>query len=341
VLHTGDVGVISGLANVMAGDVLGNPERVPKSTLIQHPVLTVQVNPKRGEQYAALADALSILNAEDPTLNFIRYKSEKELHLQLMGAIQMEILQSLLEERFGIEAVFSDPTVIYKETPASVTEGFAKYTMPKPCWAICKFRVEPGTPGSGIVYESKVSVDKIARKYQNEIEETIPKALKQGIKGWEVSDIKITLIDGEDHEMHSNPGDFVLATPMGIMDALKNADTILLEPMFNFEVKAADELLGSIASDLTTRRAVFANPEFANGKFVLKGKTPVATSLDYSIKLTSLTAGKGKIKLSFGGYQKCTNEQGVIREYKGVNPLNQSQWIIHRRGAFKADERRF
>lgn len=340
-LKAGDVGVVSGLASVCAGDVLGNAEYVPLPTLMQHPVLTVQVAAKKEEQYGALANALFILNAEDPTLDFTWYKEEKELHLQLMGAIQMEILQSILEERFGIEAAFTEPTVIYKETPLKKAEGYVRYWMPKPCWAICKFTIEPGEPDSGMVYESKVSVDKIARKYQNEIEETIPKTLKQGIKGWEVTDLKITLMEGEDHQVHSNPGDFVLATPMGIMDGLQHTDTALLEPMFNFEVKAAEELLGSIASDLTTRRAVFANPEFADGKFLLKGKTPVSNSLDYSIKLQSITGGKGKIKLSFGGYQKCTNEQGVIRAYRGVSPLDQSQWILHRRGAFKADERKF
>ncbi|MBI9067625.1 MAG: TetM/TetW/TetO/TetS family tetracycline resistance ribosomal protection protein [Salinivirgaceae bacterium] len=340
-LLAGDVGVISGLSNVMAGDILGNAELVPKQSIIQHPVLTVQVRAVKEEQYAALAEALSILNAEDPTMDFTWYKEDKELHLKLMGAIQFEIIKAIIMERFGIDTEFSDPTVIYKETPSTKAEGFVRYWMPKPCWAICTFEIEPGELNSGLVYESKVSVDKIARKYQNEIEQTIPKALQQGIKGWEVSDLKITLIDGEDHQVHSNPGDFILATPMGIMNGLKNTDTSLLEPFFYFEIKASEELLGAIASDLTNRRAVFANPEFANGKFILKGKTPIATSLNLSTRLHSITGGKGKIKLSFGGYQKCSDEQGVIREFKGVNPLDESQWILHKRGAFKADERKF
>lgn len=340
-LIAGDVGIISGLPNVYAGDILGNAQLVPKTTIIQHPVLTVQVKASDNGQYAQLAEALWVLNAEDPTLDFKWYKEEREFHLKLMGSIQMEILQALIAERFNIDAEFSDPSVIYKETPTMTAEGFAKYTMPKPCWAIVKFKIEPEEPDSGIVYKSEVSVDKIARKYQNEIKDTIPRALQQGMKGWEVSDLKITLIDGEDHEMHARSGDFILATPMGIMDALKNAGTTLLEPLFNFEIKAQEELLGSIASDLTSMRATFANPEFAEGKFTLKGILPVATSMDYSIKLNSATGGKGKLKLSFGGYQKCTDALGVIRAFKGVNPLDNSQWILHKRGAFKADERKF
>ncbi len=340
-LLAGDVGVVSGLANVMAGDILGNTEYVPKPTTIQQPVLTVQVKAVKSGQYAALADALNLLNAEDPTLGFLWYKEEEELHLKLMGAIQVEILQSIILQRFGIECKFLEPTVIYKEIPKTKAEGFAKYTMPKPCWAIVKFVIEPGELGSGVVYTSNVSVDKIARKYQNEVENTIYKALRQGIKGWEVTDLKITLTGGEDHEVHSNPGDFILATPMGIMDGLKNTGTELLEPMYSFEIKASEQLLGPITSDLNKMRATFANPEFNNGRFVLKGLTPVATSMDYSIRLNSLTGGKGKIKLSFGGYQKCTDSQGVVRKYKGVNPLDTSQWILHKRGAYKADEQKY
>ena len=341
ILEAGDVGIVSGLTDVVAGNILGNSNLIPKQTVIQQPVLSVQVKPLSDEHFNAIADALQLLNIEDPALNFIRYNDEKELHITLMGSVQMEILESIINERFNIKCEFSEPTVIYKETPVKQAKGFAEYTMPKPCWAVIKFKIEPGEPCSGIVYKSEVSVDKIARKYQNEIEETIPKALQQGIKGWEVTDIKITLTGGEDHEIHSRPGDFILATPMAIMDGLKNSNTQLLEPVFNFEIKAPEEMLGSIASDLTNMRADFANPEFNNEKFILKGSVPVATSMDYSIKLNSATSGKGKIKLSFGGYRKCSDEQGVIRPYKGVNPLDRSQWILHNRGAFKADERKY
>lgn len=334
-LSAGDVGILTGLSNVKVGDVFGNPDKIPNQTIVQHPVLTVQVKPKNEDQYASLVKALQILNIEDPILDLLIFIDERELHLKLMGIIQLEIIQNILLERFGIECEISEPTIIYKETPLVEAEGYAKYTMPKPCWAILKFMISPGEPGAGIAYESKVSVDKIASKYQNEIENTIAFALKQGIKGWEVTDLKITLVNGEDHEVHSRSGDFALATSMAIMDGLTNTDTELLEPMFDFEIKASDELLGSIASDLTTMRGTFANPVFDSGKFTLKGKMPVATSMDYSIKLNSITSGKGKIKQSFGGYQKCTNKQGVIRDYKGVNPLDRSQWILHKRGAFK------
>jgi ribosomal protection tetracycline resistance protein len=185
-----------------------------------------------------------------------------------------------------------------------------------------------------------VSVDNIHQKYQNEIEQAVPKSLQQGIKGWEVTDIKVTLVDGEDHVVHSRPGDFILATPMALMDALTKSDTNLLEPVMHFEIKAGEEHLGSISSDLHVMRAVFANPGFKDGKFALKGKVPASTSMDYSLRFNSITGGKGKLRLSFGGYQLCPEELGQTRPYRGVSPLDRSQWILHARGAFKADERK-
>jgi ribosomal protection tetracycline resistance protein len=128
---------------------------------------------------------------------------------------------------------------------------------------------------------------------------------------------------------------------MGLMRALKNAGTNFLEPMYDFQIKAQETFLGKIVSDLTKMRASFESPQFDEDNFQIKGKIPVATSMNYSIQLSSLTGGKGKLILRFGGYALCDKEHGKTRAYKGVNPLNESQWILHHRGAFKADERKF
>jgi ribosomal protection tetracycline resistance protein len=340
VMACGDTGVIAGLKDVRAGDILGKPGNIPELAVLQIPFLTTRIKPAADEQYISLAEALMQLNLEDPNLDFNWYKTEKELHLKLMGNIQMEVLQSSIKSRFDIDVVFEKPMVIYKETPKKSALGYASYTMPKPCWAVLQFKIEPGAHGSGITYDSVVSVDKVHQKYQNEIEQTIPKALEQGIKGWEVTDIKVTLVDGEDHVMHSRPGDFILATPMAIMDALTKSDTNLLEPMMQFEIKAGEEHLGSISSDLHLMRGEFANPEFQDGKYTLKGKVPASTSMDYSLRFNSVTGGKGKLRLSFSGHQLCPEEFGQARPYRGVNPLDRSQWILHARGAFKADDRK-
>jgi len=329
----GDIAGICGL-QAKVGDVLGEYSDVlPKDISLRTPLLTVQVKAKNDKDYPALAEALQELSTEDPSLDFEWLREDKELHVKIMGWIQIEVIEKILENRFGIIAKFDDPTVIYKETPLKVGEGFVRYWMPKPCWAIMKFRIEPGELGSGVVYESNISVDDVHQKYQNEVERTIPNALKQGVKGWEVTDLKITLIKGEDHQVHSNPGDFVVATPMGIMDGLTNTNTSLLEPLISFKILAIEDLLGAITSDITKMRGTFESPEMENGKFTLSGILPVATSLDFPVRLSSRSGGKAKISTKFYGYQKCADELGQTREYKGISPLDTSKWILKARKA--------
>ncbi len=340
ILKTGDIGILTGLPLVNAGDILGDNHKIPIQSSVQVPMMTVQVTPDEDVNFTQLAHALEILNLEDPKLNLRWYKDEKELHINLMGNIQMEIIDSLLQQRFEIMAKFGQPSVIYKETPTTSGTGFASYTMPKPCWAVATFAIEPGKRGSGISYQSRVSLDKIKQKYQNEIRMNISNALEQGIKGWEVTDAVITLIDGEDHEVHSRPGDFIIATPMALMTGLTKTGTTLLEPILDFVIKATEVLLGKVAGDLHQMRGTFGTPSFSNGNFEIKGKVPAATSLEYGIKLGSMSAGKGKVRFSFHGYEPCPDNLGVIRPHKGVNPLDRSQWILHARGAFKSDERR-
>lgn len=338
-LNSGDIGVITGVLGTKAGDILGTPKGIPKLPQLHIPVLTVKVTPKKDSDYNKLTEALLQIDREDPSLNFKWHKAEKELQLLLMGQMQVEILSHILKERFQIEVKFTSPEVVYKETISNSAEGYIRYWMPKPCWAIMTFLIEPAPLNSGVTYKSIVSQNDVHIKYQNEIERTIPKALAQGILGWKVTDVNITLIKGEDHNVHSRPGDFNLATPMGIMQGLKIGGTHLLEPILSFDIKADETVLGKITSELSTRRATYDSPEFTDDQFQLKGKIPVATSLDLGIKLNSITSGKNRLLLQFHGYDKCPEGQGKTRGYKGVNPLDEAQWILHRRGAYKADER--
>lgn len=339
VLKSGDIGVVTGVLGTKSGDVLGSPKGIPKLPQLHIPVLSVQAIPDNNADYNGLAEALQQIDREDPSLNFKWFKAAKELQLLLMGQMQIEILEHVLKDRFSIKARFTEPEVVYKETITKKAEGYIRYWMPKPCWAIMTFLIEPGPLNSGVSYSSIVSQNDVHIKYQNEIERTIPKALAQGILGWEVTDVKITLIKGEDHNVHSRPGDFNLATPMGIMQGLKAGGTHLLEPILSFEIKANEALLGKIVSELSTRRATFDTPKFKDDVFNIKGTIPVATSLDLSIKLNSITGGKLRLRVQFYGYNTCPEGEGVVREYKGVNPLDEAQWILHRRGAYKADER--
>ena len=331
----GDIVAVCGLSETQVGDILGSGNGVPKQVKLDSPLLTVQVRAENEKDYPALAEALRVLSVEDPALQFEWLREDKELHIRIMGWIQIQVLEKVLEIRFKIKAKFDDPSVIYKESPKKSAEGFARYWMPKPCWAIVKFKIEPGESGSGMVYESKVGVNEVQRKYQKEIERSLKKALKQGPKGWEVTDLKITLIAGEDHEVHSRPGDFSIATPMAIMNGLVNSDTKFLEPYLWFQISAPDDLLGAITSDIIQMRGTFESPEMENGKFSLEGIVPVATSMDFPVKLSSRSGGKAKIKTRFHSYKECTDEQGIIRPYKGISPLDEAKYILKARKAIQ------
>lgn len=332
-LEAGDIAFISGMPEVMIGDILGDPTKVPGGYSLVEPLLTVKVMPMDDKDYSALADALQKLSSEDPHLNFTWFKEDREMQVNIMGPIQIEILTELLKNKFNLGSRITPPTVIYKETPAKKGYGTESYTMPKPCWAVVKFEIEPGERGSGVSYSSVVGVNEIERKYQNEIEMILPEALKQGMKGWNVTDIKITLVDGEHHNVHSNPGDFKLATLMGIMRGLKNTDTRLLEPIIAYKISAPDEFLGKVTSDIINMRGSFDPADISNGSFTLRGKYPLATSLDYSIRLSSLTSGKAKLSNKFFGYELCPKDLGEEREYKGIHPLDRSKFILKWRGA--------
>jgi ribosomal protection tetracycline resistance protein len=334
-ISSGEIAAISGFSQANVGDILGLSDNIPDYVQINQPLLNVQVKASDENDYAKLADALQILSLEDPLLAFKWLKDEHELIIKIMGWIQIEILKFILNDRFNIKAEFEDPTVIYKETPASCGEGYERYWMPKPCWAIIKFLIEPGELGSGVKYKSRLSVDKVQKKYQNEIERTIPKALEQGVKGWEVTDIKITLIEGEDHQVHSNPGDFIIATPMAIMNGLQNIDTILLEPILKFKISAPESMLGKIAGDIHQMRGNFESPKIFGDTFKMNGLLPLATSIDYTIKLSSRSGGKARIITEFYGYQKVENKYGKVREYKGISPLDRSKYILKARKAIQ------
>ena len=338
-LSCNDIGIVAISEAVIAGDILGTDIKIKPHDTIAQSVLCVTVAPCDDKDYQALARALQILDIEDPALDFIWDKKEKEFLLKILGPMQIEILNHMLKERFNIDVNIKPPRVIYKETVMNEAQATVRYTMPKPCWAVMTFSVAPGKLNSGVVFESLVGVDDISQKYQNEVERAIPWALQQGIKGWPVTDINIRLLSGEEHTVHSNPGDFLLATPMGIMNALKNAGTRLLEPFYDFDIKAPRDLLGSITNDLNNMKAEMGVPQFEGSLFSLQGTVAVAEAMDYNIKFNTCCSGKGRLKLRIGGYQPCETTEEKIREFKGVSPLDRSQWILHNRGALKPDER--
>ncbi len=333
IAESGEIVAVTGLASAVVGDVLGKAKLKRNINFDLHAVLKVEVKAKNEADYIKLSEALTVLDIEDPRLNFVWYKDEHEFHLSINGWIQIQILEQILLDRFAIEASFESPKVIYKETPSKNGFGKGDYTMPKPCWAVIKLKIEPLAQGSGVVYSSEISVNDALLKYQKEVERTMPLALEQGIKGWEVTDIKITLVEGTDHVVHSRAGDFAIVTPMALMNGLQDIGTVLLEPIMSFEISAPDSFLGQISGDLHKMRAEFQQPIFNGENVIIKGKIPAATSLEYPVQLASRSGGKASIQMQFCCYNKVDDELGQIREYRGISPLDRSKYILKMRNA--------
>ncbi|MBP3964936.1 GTP-binding protein [Paenibacillus lignilyticus] len=333
VLKAGDIAAVYGWSRARIGDVIGAPEGVPGEKRLAVPLLTVQVQWKNEAEYPAVVAAFQELADEDPLLDLQWLQDERELHLKVMGPIQMEVLTSILLSRFKLEVSFGAPSVIYKETPASVGEGYVAYLMPKPCWAILRFTIEPGERGSGIVYKSLVRNERLLESYQNEVARRVPEALQQGLRGWEVTDLRVTLIEGEHHVWHTHPLDFVIATPMGIMNGLANTGTKLLEPLLHFRLSVPEEYGGKLMNELVLMRGEFDAPIVRQERMELEGTLPVATTLDFPARLGSMTKGRGTLTTFFAGYRECPPDVDVSRQRRGVNPLDQAKYILAVRNA--------
>ena len=328
----GDIAALCGLSEIQIGDVIGRPS-ARSGYKLAVPLLKVQVLPQDDGDLPALIAALRELCEEDPLLDMDYAGEEKELQIKITGTIQLEILATLLKERYNLDAHFSAPSVIYRETPSSCGEGFEAYTMPKPCWAVVRLRIEPGEPGSGLTYSSVVSNNDIYLRYQNHIETSLRETLKQGLYGWEVTDLKVTLIGGEHHIVHTHPMDFFVATPVAVMNGLTNTGTTLLEPMVTMTISAQEEFAGKIIGDLVQMRGDFDTPVIHAGSFRVEALVPVATSLDYPIRLGMLTSGRAVISSRFAGYRPCPLELGATAKRRGVDPLDRAKWILSKRNA--------
>lgn len=332
VLSAGDIGALAGLADVKAGDMLGEPMATPPLSL-SVPYLRVKVTPKRSEELQAVKSALEELADESPSLSLEWAKEKRELVISIAGAVQAEILRDTMSERYGLDVDMGAPSVVYRETPIRAAFGFEAYTMPKPCWAVVKFYIEPLPRGSGLVYESVCSEKKIAYRYQNHVATCVPQVLKEGLYGWQVTDLKVTLVDGEDHPQHTHPLDFFVATPMGVMDGLRNCGTRLLEPILSVRIVAPESCLGKTIAEISPRRSAFDAPIVENGKFTLCAELPAAEAMDLQERILSVTGGRAVYDARLKGYEPCPDGMGEVRERTGENPLDRSRWILHARGA--------
>ena len=337
-LDAGDIGIVYGLGDVPIGHILGQREIFPRKVSpgsLRMPLITVQAIPEKPEQMQSLRQACRILSGEDPLLHARYIRTLNELQLQVMGTIQLEVLEEILRSRFDLGVTFSSPAIIYKETITQVAEGYVAYLVPKPCWAILKFRIEPAPRGSGVTFESKVPVRELSLRYQHQVAQAIPMALSQGRLGWQVTDVKITLLEGNSHIYHTHPLDFIVATPMGIQDGLQKGGSTLLEPILDARFLLPADCVGRVISDVISMRGEVTDQETAGDRTILHALLPVQSSLDYAVTLASFSGGRGSMSIRLMGYRECPLELGATNQRRSVDPLDTSKYILAARNALE------
>ena len=339
-LSAGRVGIVYGLGDLEIGHVFGNPEKLPRKVqpgTLRTPLMTVRAVPEDPADMQHLREACTALSSEDPLL-WARYvKATGEMILQIMGKVQLEILQETLDTRFGLKVSFGEPAVIYRETIRERATGFVAYTMPKPCWAVLEFDLEPGPRGSGVTFSSAVPARDILPRYQHQVEQALPLALSQGRLGWQVTDLKVTLTGGNHHLVHTHPLDFIVATPMGIHDGLRRGGSVLLEPVLEITFAAPSECAGRIISDVQQMRGDVTDSSADEDTVTLRALVPAASFMDYPVKFASLTGGRGSMSTALHGYRECPVELGSTSPRWGVDPLDTAKYILAARSALEGN----
>ncbi|MDD3243650.1 MAG: TetM/TetW/TetO/TetS family tetracycline resistance ribosomal protection protein [Eubacteriales bacterium] len=328
----GDIAVLCGLSDVRAGDVLGEGE-LGRSCHLAPPLLSVQVLPRTPDELPRLLQACVELTQEDPSLDYIWLPEQRELHMHIGGTLQIDMLRELFQTRYLLETAFSAPTVIYRETPKCAGTGRGVYTMPKPCWAIVEVKIEPLAPGSGLEFVSLAEDRHILRRYQHHVHVSALRTLQQGLYGWEVTDARVTLVDGENHLVHTHPMDFFVATPMAVMAALEDCGTTLLEPVMEARMTGPEACVSRVIGEMLALRGELGNPAVAEGRFDMSCRVPLVTVQDLPARYSSLTAGKGTLDLSFSGYQPAPAGTQAWTARRSVDPRDRSKWILHCRNA--------
>ncbi len=337
-IEAGGIGVIFGLGHLPVGQVIGKEEDLPRRVRpgsFRTPLLTVKAVPENPEDMDRLRKAAAEMSEEDPLLEASYSRTLGELQFHVMGNIQQEILEEDLKTRYDLDVKLMKPSVMYRETIARETVGFAAYTMPKPCWAILKFLMKPLPPGSGITFESIVPGRQILEGYQHQVEQALPLALKQGRLGWPVTDVAITLIDGNHHQFHTHPLDFIVATPWAIQDGLARGGSVLLEPILRIRFLLPPECVGRVMSDVAGMRGTVVDTQADAERVVLTALVPLASSMDYAQVLSAVTSGRGGMSVQLNGYAPCPLELGTTCPRRGVDPLDTSRYILAARSALE------
>ena len=313
-VEAGGVCAVTGLSSSYIGQGLG----VEKGTAAPflEPVLTYQMILPEGADTTKVLRELKQLEEEEPLLNIVWNPALEEIHVQLMGEVQTEILKTMIAERFHLDVEFGTGKIVYKETIKSPVVGVGHYE-PLRHYAEVHLKMEPLEAGSGLVFDTDCSEDVLDRNWQRLILTHLQEREHPGVlTGAPITDMKITIVAGRAHLKHTEGGNFRQATYRAVRQGLKSAESVLLEPWYSFVLEVPSEQVGRAMSDIGQMNGSFEGPEAEDkqGMVRLTGTAPASEMRDYQREVWAYTKGRGRITLTLKGYEPCHNAEEVIEE---------------------------
>ena len=324
-LRAGDLGAIPGLSDTLTGDTLcdENAQVILETLFIPEPVISVAVEPKTKQDMEKLSKALKALSEEDPTFRVNIDQETNQTIIAGMGELHLEILVDRMMREFKVEANVGAPQVAYRETirKAVKAEGkFIRQSGGKGQYGHVVITVEPGEPGTGFEFVSKIVGGTVPKEYVGPAEQGMKEACESGIlAGYPLIDVRATLIDGSYHEVDSNEMAFKIAGSMAIKDGVMKASPVLLEPVMKVEVEVPEDFLGPVMGNLISRRGQIESQGVERGIAKVATKVPLAEMFGYATDIRSMTQGRGTFTMEFSRYEEVPRNvaETIIAKNKG------------------------
>lgn len=314
---SGMVCAVTGLNYTYPGEGLGIECDSEAPAL--EPVLSYKIELPEGCDVHKMLGNLRILEEEDPMLKIVWNEELGEIHAKLMGAVQIEILKSLIKDRFGVDVEFDTGNIVYKETIQNTVEGVGHFE-PLRHYAEVHLKMEPGERGSGIVIGTDCSEDMLDKNWQRLILTHLLEKEHRGVlTGSVITDMKITLTAGRAHLKHTEGGDFRQATYRAVRQGLMQAESMLLEPYYDFQLEIPSGMIGRALTDIQRMNGETGTPQTEGEMTTIEGYAPVTGMRDYQMEVNSYTRGQGHLTCTFRGYEPCRNAEAVIEEI-GYDP---------------------
>ena len=309
--HSGDIVAATGLSQIQIGEGLGIEQG--KTVALLEPVLSYRIL-FDGADPMQMLPKLKALEEEEPALQIVWEEELREMHVKVMGEVQTEILQRMIRERYGTEVTFGDGKIVYKETISDTVEGVGHFE-PLRHYAEVHLLLEPGERGSGLVFDSAVSEDNLERNWQRLILTHLEEKAHRGVlTGSVITDMKITIVGGRAHQKHTEGGDFRQATYRAVRQGLMQAQSVLLEPFYDYTLEVPESMVGRAMTDLERMGCRFGAPSLKGGNAVLTGQGPVCNMKNYQKDVAAYTKGMGQLSCQLKGYEPCTDAETVIAE---------------------------